>query len=266
MAAKKPTIPAVDPFAGIDLSGASAPSPIGVSKDFQAQVPLNYSQETLNRDFGVIPPAYSTQAVAPRYFDGAQYAPAASLSTDELIDLQNSMDAAGLYDKNADIVPGVWTDADTSAYTRALAGANQTGSDDKTYIKRLIQSGAGAKQKASAARAPLVVHLTNPDDLKTLLQHGARDLYGGDLPEEDVQAFVDAYHARETSARTQAYNLGDPSATGTLDGGAGGSVVDPASPSNAAEQFIRTQHPNQVAATQFGNAMGGILDTLRQSA
>lgn len=142
--------------------------------------------------------------------------------------------------------------------TQRDAQDNKIGLDG--YLDQLAQGGdrTGVNLRN---KAPNVIHLTNPDELRTILQKGAQELYGGRLPDEDVNKFVQAYQFQESATKTAAYNAGEGN-LGTYGGSA--SVTDPASVSTAAETFIRTEHPNQVAATEFGSAMDNMLTALRR--
>lgn len=218
------------------------------------------AQQPYQATFGYADPINATagsfdytayRSIQPRYFDGDQYRPA-TLGIDDMIALQNGLDAAGLY--SGDYTKGAWGPSDWAAYERLLAMANAAGLDEKTALDRAI-NGAKSKDAKGTKRQPLVVTLSNPAELKKTLRNVSRDLYGGDLPDEDVQRFVSAYQALEANATTQAYAMGNES---------GGTVVAPPDPSTVAEEQIRVDHPLEVRNQGFVNSMDAVLQTFTQ--
>ena len=79
-----------------------------------------------------------------------------------------------------------------------------------------------------------VVTLTNPDDLSVALEQAAQQLMGMNDPSAtDVQAFINWYHAQEVAFET------------------GQSNVEPPTPADGADYWIRQQYPEQVAANNY---------------
>lgn len=212
---------------------------------YHAQVPDTY-YEDYSYVGGQPLPVNFTRNVQPRYFDGDQWNPA-NLGVDELLNLQSALDAAGLY--SGDYILGVWGPNDANAYERLLSAANASGEDDKTTLQRAVTN---AKQKKGRERAPLTIKLTNPDDIKSIANKVASDLYGGNLPTEDLDAIVAGFQGLESGAQTAAYDMA---------GGSGGTVTAPPDVSTFAESQIRQTRPVEVAQQGFVNALDDVLST-----
>jgi hypothetical protein len=170
-----------------------------------------------------------------------------------MIDLQRRMEAAGLY--SGDYTLGVWGSQDVNAYEQLLATANYAGRKDAegALLNELI---AAPKREKKAARAPLTIRLSNPDDIKALAKKTALELYGGNIDDATTQAITDAIHSSETNFQTRAYNAAET----------GGAVTESADPSTIAEQKIREEKPNEVAAFNFGSSFRDVLSTMTNNA
>jgi hypothetical protein len=248
--AKKPvktktvTIPA-DLFAD-----DSAPDPIGVPAGYVAEKPRS------NFDFSYLYGAGPTIKSNPRYVAGHQYNPA-TLPVDDIIDLQQKLVAAGLMD-DGDYTVGVWDNVSTKAYEQLLGEANMSGDDEETALTRRIQTTQlHPKEKEKKTRPPLIVRLSNPDDLRAVAKRAASDLYGGNLPDEDVERFVASYRSMEDQYQRQQ----DAMQYTGVEPGPGGTVTQPADPEVMLENQVRREHPNEVAATAFGARMNDIIST-----
>lgn len=188
----------------------------------------------------------------------------------QLAQVQDQLYRAGYYSANYVPKYGQLNAEDISAFRIMMIGLASNPSQ-ATLSDYLNQSAQAGDSHGLGRRSPLVVKLTNPDDLRVTLQKTVQDLYGGNLPETDVQSFISAFQSSQAAEQTAAYTAGgfnpetgQADLSGTLNGG--GTVTAPASPTAAAEQYVRTKYPNQVAATQFGNAMDSIITTLKNPA
>jgi hypothetical protein len=187
---------------------------------------------------------------APRYVQGHQYNPA-SLPVDDIIDFQENLVAAGLMERG-DYTVGVWDNESTKAYEQLLSEANASGDDEQVAMTRRIASTqANPKPDKTPKRQPLVVQLSNPDDLRAVAKRVSSELYGGNLPDEELDRFVSSYQALEAGYQQTGYNMDET----------GGTLVKPPDPDVALEKQIREEHPNQVAATAFGARMSDIIST-----
>lgn len=192
------------------------------------------------------------------------------LNGSQLAQIQDQLYRAGYYSANYVPKYGQLNGEDIQAFRSMMIGlaSNPSQATLGTYLQSAAQAG---DSHGLGRRTPLVVKLANPDDLRVTLQKTVQDLYGGNLAENDVQNFISAYQSSQAAEQTAAYTAGgfnpetgqsDLSGTRT----SGGTITAPASPTAAAETYVRTKYPNQVAATQFGNAMQGILNVLKNPA
>lgn len=188
----------------------------------------------------------------------------------QLAQIQDQLYRSGYYSANYVPKYGQLNAEDISAFRIMMIGlaSNPSQATLSDYLNHSAQAG---DSHGLGRRTPLVVKLANPDDLRVTLQKTVQDLYGGNLPEADVQNFISAFQSSQAAEQTAAYaaggfnpETGQADMTGTPT--SGGTVTAPASPTAAAETYVRTKYPNQVAATQFGNAMNSIINTLKNPA
>lgn len=202
------------------------------------------------------------------------------LTGPKLATIQQQMYQAGdIYPAGYKPTLGTMQPDDIAAFKRVVLGfavnpsqqdaqGNKIGLDG--YLNSLATQG---KTKGASQKSPLVVKLANPDDLRVTLQDTAQKLYGQYLPDDQVNKFIQSFQSMQTGEQTAAYSAGgyNPE-TGQQDlsqstAGAGATtVIAPPSPDAAAQTYVKTNYPNQAAATQFGNAMQGIMDTLKNPA
>lgn len=220
----------------------------------------NGKKKTNNAQVQVAPPPMTaTQVItAFTHIGGAQ-----------LATIQDQLYRAGYYSSTYVPKYGILGVEDIAAFRSMMIGlaANPSQATLPNYLSQAVQAGDSTVRH----RTPLVTRLTNPDDLRVTLQKTAQDLYGAFLPEDQVQKFISAFQGSQAASQTQAYEMGGfnpETGQSDLSGAktAGGTVTAAASPGAAAESYVRQNFPNEVAATQFGNAMGSILDTLKRPA
>lgn len=203
----------------------------------------------------------------PLYAEGAQYDPN-GLSPEIRAQMQVQMDAAGLYKKGDQIRVGVWDETSVEAYTRLLKFANQGGRTVSEALKELgtlspaerAQAGLGKVGQGGAGGGsganPLVVNLSNPNDLRTLVDRTARSTLGRAISEAEMQRFITAYQdqQRKEEAATHAANE------------TGGTVVEAPDPGVAATQFVENLDPVAAEAARQVSAfkvISGALSGLR---
>lgn len=190
----------------------------------------------------------STQYVAPRYFDGAQWLPA-QLPPDQLASLQRRMVTAGLL-KSGEAQLGVWDTASVTAYTKLLEYANASGLDNAAALDRWEAAHAA---DPNAGRAPLQVKVTNPDELAQVFRAAVINTRGEGWASDKIQQMVNAYQGIESGAQQQAYNMQDT----------GGTVVAPPSAQSFAETQVRQQDPLGAQEHDIIKP-GGPLDSFKQ--
>lgn len=190
----------------------------------------------------------------------------------QIVAIQQMMYQAGIYTNKKLPLWGTITGRDRDAFKKVLVDyavnptqkdANGNKQNFPTYLSNIADIGIKNGQGATSVHPPNTITLDDPAALRTMIQDTAQKLYGGWLPEDEVQKFINTFQSQNASYQTQQYNQ----AYGTGPGGygPGGTAIKPDANAEA-EQYIRTQHPNQVAATQFGNAMAPIIDTLKNPA
>lgn len=181
------------------------------------------------------------------YKTGTELDQLAGYGPDEIYMLQSRLHTANLLDN---FTPGKLDKATRSAFKDLLATSNASSKDWITTLDEI--TAAGGMTETGTTRAPLTIQLTSPDDLKAVAKKVSQTLYGGDLPDADLEHFVASYNQMETAAQTQNYNIGET----------GGTVTAPTDPSVALEAQVRAAHPEQVFATAIGQARNTILGTL----
>lgn len=188
----------------------------------------------------------------------------------QLAELQDKLYRAGFYGSDRPNYGSLDATKDIDAFKRALI--SHLASGQQTDLSSFLNQAVSTYQATGTrTKTPLVVKLTNPDDLRITLQKTVQDLYGGNLPEDQVQKFIQSFQSDQAAEQTAAYTAGGfnpETGQSDLSGSqtAGGTVTGVASPAAAAEAFTRTNYPNQVAATAFGNALNNIIDTLKRPA
>lgn len=191
------------------------------------------------------------------YSDGDQWLPG-SWGPQTIASIQAAMDAAGFL--QGQWVSGAWNNESASAFESLLAAANAEGATWQDVLNRAVADPHNAAANQKQGREPLRVQLTNPDDIRGVIQSGAQQVYGKYIDPADVDKFISAYQAQETQQQTDYYNAGAP--------GAAGGVFTPPAQSNAGinEQFTRqfqTQHPVEAGAGVFMDKLGKIISDLQ---
>lgn len=188
----------------------------------------------------------------------------------QLAEIQKRMYLAGLYGKEAPKF-GIVQSIDKNAFKDAILGLLSTGAPDGSidmgkYLDGIAttgitSSGSGA---GSGSVQPLVLKISDPKDIATIIQESAAKLYGSKLNDAQLQNLVAAYQERERAAQTAVYNA--------TTSGSGGEVVNPLSSVGTqadvqmfADQQIREQFPEQVAATGFGGMVMASLKNIRNT-
>lgn len=74
------------------------------------------------------------------------------------------------------------------------------------YLDQLTASGAG--KNAGPTKQPLTVSYTDPDTLKSAANSAAQQALGRNLTTHELNAFVGAFHGKESAAQKTAYDNG----------------------------------------------------------
>lgn len=236
---------------------ANTPTPIGVPAGYYAEDPnpnIGWASNTYRGPQNTTATKYPTAVTAKnptgQYLDGDEYGPMA-LDPSKMMDLQKKMESLHLY--SGDYTLGVWQQQDAAAYAKVLTNSNINGVNSSTMLGQMLAN--PQVDTTPTQRAPLTVHLSNPEDIKALANKTAKDLYGGMLPDSTVSAITDAIHQSESQYQQSAYDMATT----------GGQVTDSISPDTVAANKIKELHPNEVAATRFGDQFGAMLDTFKSN-
>lgn len=213
-----------------------------------------------------VTPEGREEFVEPKYQPGAQYKPN-GLAPEIRAQIQTQMDAAGLYQKGDVIRIGKWDDTTVAAYTKLLNFANQAGRSVPEALQELgtlskaerAELGLGPVGKGGvagkSAKAPLTVTLSNPADLRALVDRTARKTLGRAPSESEMQRFVTAYQSLEQQEQRQADAASE----------VGGTLTAAPDPSVFAEQQVEAMDPVAAEAARqvsifktISGALGGM--------
>lgn len=159
---------------------------------------------------------------------------------------QQRLNAAGLLDT---FVPGKLDKATRAAFKELLSTANQSATTWQSTLQD-IESVDGVVG-SSSSRQPFVAQLDDPTTLRETFQSAVQSIYGGDLPDDEINAMVDAYRSQQLAKQQAAYNAQET----------GGQVDTETNPSAFALAEVQAKHPDQVARVKFSDTLGTILKT-----
>lgn len=281
------TATTTDPFAAITAGAQPKPgakrstTPIGVPKGFTT--PFSFDIHAAAGETDATP--YAVQGLrGVQYFSGDEWTNLPPNGSPDLIALQQSLIQTGLLSSTG-VVLGSADSKTASAMAKLLAASNSAGTQwEDTLAARLAAKAQGDQLTAPRTKAPLVIKLTDPNDIKAVVRTAAQKILGGDLDPGELDQFVANYQTAEQAYQTQSYTAGgfnpetgqqDPFLTQGVDTSGnplppstGVPVIakPPALTQGGVEEQLRAAHPDQATVTQFGNSMDNILSTLRQSA
>lgn len=259
--------------AGTTASGGSAPQPLGpFTPGYQAprmvDVPGMFDPNTgLTSQAGTAGPY--NMGPHPLYYDGDQYQPA-SWDTQSILTLQQKLHDAGLLKTYR---PGVYGPDEVTAFSQVMALANGAGTTWGNYLDYMAANPTAVGGTAST-HSPLVVRLKNPDDIRAVLQTGAKAVFGKFMSEDDIQKFISAYQGQQAAYQTAAYQAtGYNPETGQQDLGAqgqptaqGATLTEPPTTAEGMQtQFTRQMyqdHPVTAEMAEFVANFDNLLSTL----
>lgn len=168
-------------------------------------------------------------------------------------ELQRRLWAGGFYPPGVtqdEITPGLPDPYTAKAWANLLdRSANYYASGKHMSVWEVLDEGAniigpggpggGGAGGSGSGRQPLVVELTNPEDLKYYAQKVAVSTLGRGLKPDELNRFISSFQGSQTAAQTQAYNQL---------GASGGTTVQAPSVAAAAETFARQEAPVEAGA------------------
>lgn len=197
-------------------------------------------------------------------------------SPNQLATIQQRMYLAGFYgNKNFIPTPGVLRAEDVAAFRKAMIGlaSNPSQGPLGDYLDATAQ--AGADSGAVRQHTPLVVSLTNSQDIANMANSVAYQLHGTYLNPDQLKTFTDTFHQMESAYQTQHYAAtGYDPASGQQDAGydpsslvgsAPTSLEKPQSLELALQQKIREANPEQFAANTFTDKLNLMLNSIKGS-
>lgn len=154
--------------------------------------------------------------------------------------------------------PGKMDKATRQLFKDLITTANQEGKRWQDVFMETLETGTVGyvDDGPSQERAPFVAELDDPISLREAFQRVAADIYGGDLPDSEVNAMVDAYRSIQMERQKAYYDTQEVG--GTAD-------VEPDPGAFAAER-IKAAHPDQAARVKFQDTLGTIMSTFSNSA
>lgn len=202
---------------------SSGPSPIGVPEGYRAPV---RRYDPLIARYGTSGSGYTTTEAAPRYMSGDEWKPA-SLSPQQIAQLQREMIAVGLIGPRTTVRNGVWDEPTREAYKELLGFANSIGTNAETALRRYrghqIDPETGEVTGAMGGTVgggtlagdvdvterftpgPLPLETTNPADLRRIFRHAVIDTLGEGWSREKIDELVRAYNWEEIRLQVDAY-------------------------------------------------------------
>lgn len=235
---------------------------IGVPKGYTAQRPLPERFSGGLADTGNILRGGSGRTDAmvartPLYREGAEYVPS-TLAVEDRARLQLAMRQAGLFTKKERFTVGVWDDNTRNAYRRLLEYANGAGltwQDALTEYAAAKAAGGGDLDEESQ-RAPLVVKISNPADIRRGFDATLPGIIGRKLRPEELERFTRAYQAVEEAEQRQVYSMSET----------GGTVVEgPSLAGFMADQAQAIDPAGKAEMDVLGTANNPFFDLLRVS-
>lgn len=192
------------------------------------------------------------QMIPARYHEADALAPL-KWSPELRAQLQTAFYNIGLYG-NDKVTLGSWGANDQGAFAELLKTSNVNG---LTWYEQLANWKARPPQdllqKIKGATAKPLVHLTNPDDIRSVARTVSQNLLGQDDP-NFVASSVAAVNANESG-----YQQSQVDAAAA---GGGQAVIDPGNPQNVLSEKLRREQPLKVDGNTFVNKFQSFLGML----
>jgi hypothetical protein len=165
---------------------------------------------------------------------------------------QQRMAAAGLLDA---YTPGQLDKPTKAAFKELLSGANQIAGTWQQALQDTETVG-GRTTAPKQERDPFVAKLDDPATLRETFQSAVQKIYGGDLPDDEINAMVDAYRSQQLS-KQQAYYDAQP---------LGGAVTTETDPTAYALAEVKAKHPQQLDRVKFQDTFSQIMSAFGSGA
>lgn len=226
-------------------------------------VPPGYGARYGIQDTNIFSPNVPTSARPPRYFKGDEIIPA-GYPIERRIKMQQDLFDAGLLDIG--YRKGEWNEDTRTAYIKALARANASGT---TYDQTIAELKANIAQygRPTDARklAPGIIELTNPTQIANLANEVAVRTLGRRLDPIESERFASTYNQMEREYQQRIYQLRLSGADNTI----AGEVTQPQSLSDFTTDIgeqLKQENPQESSAISTLNAADIFFSMLRGNA
>lgn len=231
--------------------------------------------------------------VKPKYWSHDAWTLVDAMSAEDVYGVQRQLIDTGLL-KSKGVVAGNWTNTEANAFQQVLSAANQSGVTWDVALSRMAANGRANPPPATQVQRPQVeLHKANPFALGQVADKLSSQLIGRRLTDNERNGFVAWWGQHEDAANAEKVKVANAEANDTMPQGGdktGGGLVDAIrgsvlgaapstqpgqkvavgvqtlndemTPDQAAEQYIREQHPQEVSQSQQLNTFGQFLNIL----
>jgi hypothetical protein len=184
-----------------------------------------------------------------QYVEGDEWKPGGKDYT-TIQNLQYKLYQNNLYDSEAEFRVGEWDEADADAYRRALTAANANFMTVEEWLEAATANPT-MRIQAKKARKPLVVTVTDPDDLKAIARSSASTLFGRNvqIPDEFMDQMIAGYQQLQRDRAIENYNLEE----------IGGETVGVPTEQAYIQRQIQERYPSATQDDEFSTAMDSVM-------
>lgn len=235
--------------------------------------------------------------VHPKYWSHDAWTLIDAMAPEDVRGVQQQLIDTGLL-KAKGTVAGNWTNKEANAFQQVLSVANQSGVTWDVALSHMAANGRANPPEANKVSRPqLEVSKANPFALRQIADKVSEQRIGRRLSDAESAKFVEWWGQHEDAANAEKVQVANAEANDTMTaggdvkpggGGALGAIRsavlgappplpsqqvsvgvhtlhDPMTPDQAAEQFIREQHPQEVSTTRQLATMNQFLNILGTS-
>lgn len=171
------------------------------------------------------------------------------MDSDVITKYQEAFYDLGLLTK---FTPGKMDGPTRAIFKDMVTTANQSGKRWQDVFMKTLETGTvgyDTPGDSGPERAPFQAILDDPVTLREAFQSTAQKLYGGDLPDAEVNAMVDAFRAQQLAKQKAKYDTDET----------GGQIDNEVSPDDFISSEIKAKHPDQVAKVEFNGTLSSLF-------
>lgn len=191
-----------------------------------------------------------------------------ALDSNELRSFQEQAFAAGLYGDEVDREDVRWGDYDEATFKAWQKMVDRSAAFLKAGKRvspwqALADASKNTPAEKGPTRQPLVIRLTNPNDIKSVIGRAASAVTGGaaGLSDEEMDQFVREIHDLERTAQRANYEAGGSG----LPGGPGGEVTKGGDIEDMAKKRLFEARPKEAQAYSYLESFNTFMDLIRGS-